>query len=58
MIRTAVFALSFLMNLRFKQVNDVPIYIYTYIHTHTHTHIYIYIYWNKFNIKLKVACPK
>ena len=24
MIRTAVFALSFLMNLRFKQVNDVP----------------------------------
>ena len=24
MIRTVVFALSFLMNLRFKQVNDVP----------------------------------
>ena len=29
MIRTAVFALSFLMNLRFKQVNDVPITILT-----------------------------
>ena len=27
MIRTAVFALSFLMNLRFKQVNDVLILI-------------------------------
>ena len=27
MIRTAVFALSFLMNLRFKQVNDVLIFI-------------------------------
>ena len=28
MIRTAVFALSFLMNLRFKQVNDVPMFLY------------------------------
>ena len=33
MIRTAVFALSFLMNLRFKQVNDVPMYFLIIITT-------------------------
>ena len=35
MIRTAVFALSILINLCFKQVNDVPIHCYKYKYKYT-----------------------